>query len=143
VPSRLKTVRDEATAAIAALAAVTARGITPVAVWTPPERDRASLVEAEILVAPFTRETTLVSRSLRTESIVLHVAIFDPLEAGTEDTTADADQTLAEAIIDGLLPSRLPSGYSCVSAGQPTIRDVDHWRTKRLFSSYVELTYQA
>lgn len=143
MPSRLKTVRDQATAAIGALAAVTGRGITPVAMWTPPERERATITQAEIIVAPFTRETVLVSRRLASETIVIHAAIFDPLEAATEETSGDNDQTLAEAIIDGLLTTKLAAGYTCIAAGQPTIRDVDHWRSKRLFSSFVELTFQA
>jgi hypothetical protein len=141
--SRLKTVRDQATAAIAALAAVTARSITPEAVWTPPERDRAELTTAEILVAPATREVQLVGRGNKTEAITIQAAIFDPLEQGTEDTTADNDQTLAEAIIDGLLTTRLAAGYTCTAATQPNIRDVDHWRTKRLFTSYVELVFES
>lgn len=143
MPSRMKNVLDQATAAIAALAAVTARSITPVAVWTPPEIDRADLDEAEILVAPASRETVLVGRGNATEAITIQAAIFDPLEAPTaDDTKADNDQILAEAIIDGLLTTRL-AGYTCISAGQPDIRNVDHWRSKRLFTSYVELVFRS
>lgn len=141
--SRVKTVRDELTAALAALAAFTARGITPVAVWAPPEKARDELTTAEVLVAPSGREVALVSRGgLIDERIQMQVAIFDPLVQDAESTTAEADQVLAEAVVDSLVATKLPSGALCVSVNQLSILDVEHWRGKRLFTSVLELEFR-
>lgn len=140
--SRVKTLRDEITTAIAAIGAVAARSIVPTAVWIPPERDRAD-VDTEIVIAPAGREVVLEGRALTCEIFTFHVAIFQPFLLDTEsaDATTEKDQLLVEGIIDGTVGVRLTSGI-CFAAEQKQIADVENWRTKRLFTSIVELKYR-
>lgn len=140
--SRVKQVRDDVTAAVGALAAVTGRGITPAAVWLPPSRERADMSAAEIMVAPASRQVELIGRGNANETYKVQIAIYEPLEGvADDDTKAEANQTLAEAIIDGLLGERFTTGSKaiCYRAGQPLLQSVEHWREKRLWTSFVEL----
>lgn len=142
--SRIKQIRDDVTAVVAALPAVVSRGITPEATWVPPSRDRSEVTAAELWVSVATRQIEPLTREAASELYGVQVALFDPLEAATEDTQAEADQLLMEAIVDGLLRVRLSTGSQaiCQQATQSVLQSVGHWREKRLFTSFIELKYR-
>ncbi len=142
--SLVKQLRTDLVAAIGAIAEVQNRGITPEPVWVPPEKDRSDVTSPEILVAPYKRSVEVRDRHHRIHKITLHAAIFDPLEQGSEDDTAESNTLLAEAMIDNLLGVRFATGSKmiCVAAEQPVLVHVSHWRQKRLFTSFVEFTFQ-
>lgn len=143
--SRIKTLRDGVKDAVAAMEAVTDRSITPVVTWTPPERSVDKVAAGgEIWIAPAEREVTLISRGRTNDESKIHVAIMQPL-GNDPDAKAEANQVLAEAIMDdeddGIIGKKI-GNKTCISVGQLSLRDVPHWREKRLFTTVLELGFK-
>ena len=139
--SRAKTIRDETRALIAALPALS--GITVSAVWIPPERERRNITGTVVEVATAERRSELLSRAQTNDYITIHAAVIAPLtEQGDREAEAEAAQQICEAILDGCLGKRLPSGATCTQAGQTSIADPNHWRQIGLFASIIEITWR-
>ena len=139
--SAIKTARDDIRAAVNALAAVVARGVTASATWIP-EYDRGSITDLQIDVTAADRTINLVSRGgVVTDDITVSVSIMEPLiDALVDDpqVTAEGVHILAEAIA-GLVGQRLATAGT-VTAASVVVLDPEAFREKRLARSVVELT---
>lgn len=138
----IKQIRDDATAAIAALAAVTSRSITPRAMWVPMREADDAL--PDVIVAPVSREVELVGRGTRGDTFTIQVGIFEAL-ASDADAAATAGHVLADAIIEGLLSQRMTgaSGAICFRARQVVINAPEQWRRLHQFVGVVELSFRS
>ncbi|MEM7557491.1 MAG: hypothetical protein AAF394_00075 [Planctomycetota bacterium] len=139
--SRLKQLRDDVRGAVATLTAITARNITPVAAWSPPERSVEEVdAGGEVWVVPSKRESEIISRGSSDETKTIDVAIFEQL--GDEpDETVERNQVLADAILDSMLGSKA-GAQRCIGGEQPMPFDVEKYREKRLFVTVIQLRYR-
>lgn len=137
----IKQIRDDATAAIAALSAMTSRSITPVALWVPARKADGPL--PAVIVAAISRDVELAGRGVRSDQVTIQVGIFEDLTTDPE-AAGTAGQVLADAVIDGLLGNRLtgPSGAMCVSASHLVLNAPDRWRQLNQFAGVVELVFR-
>lgn len=139
--SRLKQLRDDVRTAVAALSAVTARGITPVAAWSPPERAVEEVAAGgEIWVVPSQRETVVTSRGGTTEINTIDVAIFEQL-GDDYNAVIEQNEVLADAILDGMV-TEVAGVQICVEGNQLTPFDVAKYREKRLFVTVLQLRFR-
>jgi hypothetical protein len=137
----IKQVRDDCTAAIADLPALTNRNITPRAMWVP-QREREEPLP-DVIVAPTGRVVELAGRGVRADTVTIQIGICETL-ANDPEAAASAGHVLADAIIDGLLTTRLagPSQAVCTAAEHRTLNAPEHWRSLHQFTGVVELTFR-
>lgn len=136
----IKQVRDGATAAIAALSALTSRSIVPRAMWVPIRLQGDAL--PDVIVVAINRDVELVGRGVRGDVVTLQVGIFENLADDAEAAGA-AGHVIADAVIDGLLATQL-AGVSavCVSAGHMVLSAPEQWRRLHQFVGVVELVFR-
>lgn len=135
----LKQIRDDISSAIAALPEVTARAITPVAMWVP-EINRASGSLPTIIVSPTEQLQELVSRSVVRNDATMQVAVCEALGTDAE-AAGEAGHLLMDAIIAAMLGKRIGVGL-CVAARVLTVNSPDHWREHQQFTGIVELRFK-
>lgn len=138
----VKQIRDDAAAMMAGLSALTARSITPRAMWIP-ARDRGDALP-DVLVVPAERDVRLEGRGTRGDVVAVQVGICEALGQDAE-AAATAGMVIADAIIDAFLGQRIggSSNAICVSAKQLILAVPENWRQLQQLTTVLELSIKA
>lgn len=110
----------------------------------PPVDQREELAAREIHVWVDTRETTLASRSCKTNSLAVWVAILEPLVVDTEETQLEAVNVVVDSIIAAMLGKRTggTANGMCTAAEQPAVLSPRHWNEYRQIATFLKLTIE-
>jgi hypothetical protein len=143
--SRIQTLRDALRDRLNSLTVMTDRSLTAVAVWVPPDLERENIASGgAVYVAPGgdpDRETNINARGNTDETFTFQIAILTPLDKLGADAACEANQILAEGILDGLTLEQV-GGKTCNRSSQITTADVNQWRSNRLHVTVLQFTYR-